>query len=265
MIVGLIKDVGWDWESVLPYFKKSETHEEGADDIHGGEGPLYVSRIKHPNAISISAIEACKELGYPLTDDFNKEIWGAGLNHLSVGKDHKRCSTAKAFLDPVKSRPNLHIHTNALAQRLIFEGDECIGVQYLKDGELIEMEAEKEVIVSCGTIESAKLLMLSGIGDKQELESVGIPVVKDLKGVGKNLQDHLLTSVIFKAKKKFQLRKPICWKLNYSGRAKKKWLSLTYSLCSWDFLTTARDSQGPKTLLHFVQDLSDLPVKDILN
>ncbi|RXM39398.1 choline dehydrogenase [Chryseobacterium sp. CH21] len=193
--------LGWDWNSVLPYFKKSETHEGGGDETHGGEGPLFVSRIQHPNAISISAIEACKELGYPLTDDFNKEIWGAGLNHLTAGKDGKRCSTAKAFLDPVKSRTNLHIHTNAIAQKLIFEGDECIGVQYLKDGELVEAEAEKEVIVSCGTIESAKLLMLSGIGEKQELESVGITVVKDLKGVGKNLQDHLLTSVIFKAKK----------------------------------------------------------------
>ncbi|WP_431610350.1 GMC family oxidoreductase [Chryseobacterium sp. 'Rf worker isolate 10'] len=193
--------VGWDWNSVLPYFKKSETHEEGEDEVHGGEGPLFVSRIKRPNAISISAIEACKELGYPLTDDFNKEIWGAGLNHLTAGEDGKRCSTAKAFLDPVKSRTNLHIHINALAQKLIFEGNECIGVQYLKDGELVEVEAEKEVIVSCGTIESAKLLMLSGIGDKEELESLGISVVKDLKGVGKNLQDHLLTSVIFKAKK----------------------------------------------------------------
>lgn len=193
--------LGWDWNSVLPYFKKSETHEDGGDDIHGGEGALFVSRIKNPNAISISAIEACKELGYHMTDDFNKEIWGAGLNHLTAGRDGKRCSTAKAFLDPVKSRTNLHIHTNALAQKLIFEGNECIGVQYLKNGKLIEVEAEKEVIVSCGTIESAKLLMLSGIGDKEELESVGITVVKDLKGVGKNLQDHLLTSVIFKAKK----------------------------------------------------------------
>ncbi len=193
--------VGWDWESVLPYFKKSETHEEGEDEVHGGNGPLHVSRIKRPNPISISAIEACKELGYPETDDFNKEIWGAGLNHLSVGKDGLRCSTAKAFLDPARSRTNLEIHTHALAQKLLFEGDRCVGIQYLKNGELVEARANKEVIVSCGTIESAKLLMLSGIGDREELETLGISVVKDLKGVGKNLQDHLLTSVIFKAKK----------------------------------------------------------------
>ncbi|MBV8325081.1 GMC family oxidoreductase N-terminal domain-containing protein [Chryseobacterium sp.] len=192
---------GWDWESVLPYFKKSETHEDGEDHIHGGNGPLYVSRIKHPNAISLSAIEACKEMGYPLTDDFNKEIWGAGLNHLSVGKDGKRCSTAKAFLDTAESRGNLDIQTDALAQKLLFEGDQCVGVQYRKNGELQEARAEKEVIVACGTIESAKLLMLSGIGDREELESVGITVIRDLIGVGKNLQDHLLASVIFKAKK----------------------------------------------------------------
>ncbi len=250
---------------MLPYFKKSETHEDGEDSIHGGEGPLFVSRIKRPNAISISAIEACKELGYPTTDDFNKDIWGAGLNHLSVGKDGKRCSTAKAFLDPVSSRANLHIETDALAQKLLFEGDQCVGVQYRKNGKLLEARAEKEVIVSCGTVESAKLLMLSGIGDKEELEAVGISVIKDLKGVGKNLQDHLLTSVIFKAKKKFLLPKPIYLKPSFSGKVKKKWFFPIFSRYLWGFLITARGLPVLKMHLHSVPDLFGLPAKDILN
>ncbi len=169
------------------------------------------------------------------------------------------------FLDPVISRSNLTVQTGALVQKLIFEGDCCVGVQYLQNGKLVEARAEREVIVSCGTIESAKLLMVSGIGDKAELESVGVSVVKDLKGVGKNLQDHLLTSVIFKAKKKFLLRKPIYWKHSYSGKARTKWFFLICSLYLWGFLITVPDSQGRKMHLHFVPDLSDPRVEVILN
>lgn len=191
---------GWDYESVLPYFKKSENFEKGADENHGTGGPLQVTSIKSPNPISTVAIEACKEIGLPTTDDFNANIWGAGMNDLTVTPEGERCSTAKAFLVPAMSRDNLHVITNATAQKLSFEGKRCTGIVYKKDGEEISAKASKEVIVSAGAIGSPQLLMLSGIGNAQDLQEHGIESVANIPGVGQNLHDHLLVSVIFEAK-----------------------------------------------------------------
>ncbi|EDM44313.1 Glucose-methanol-choline oxidoreductase [unidentified eubacterium SCB49] len=191
---------GWDYESVLPFFKKSENFERGECDVHGADGPMHVTSIKNPNPISIASIAACKEIGLPTTDDFNTNIWGAGMNDLSVTPEGERCSTAKAFLVPVLSRENLTIITNAAAQKLLFEGDQCVGLKYKKEGAFFTVNAAKEVIVSAGAIGSPQLLMLSGIGDAEELKVHGIESVIDLPGVGKNLHDHLLVSVIFEAK-----------------------------------------------------------------
>ncbi|WP_452229974.1 GMC family oxidoreductase [Lacinutrix sp. MEBiC02404] len=191
---------GWDYESVLPYFKKSENFEKGANKYHGDQGPLHVTPIKKPSPISHVAIAACEELGFPKTDDFNANIWGAGLNDLTVTPEGERCSTAKAFLVPILSRKNLTVVTNAQAQNLIFDGETCIGVRYKKVDQLITAHSTKEVIVSAGAIGSPQLLMLSGIGNAEDLEKLGIDIVKNLPGVGQNLHDHLLTSVIFEAK-----------------------------------------------------------------
>ncbi|WP_353163717.1 GMC family oxidoreductase [Empedobacter brevis] len=191
---------GWDYESVLPYFKKSETYELGADEVHGGEGPMAVTKIKEPNPISIAAIKGCEELGYPTTDDFNKTIWGAGLNDLSVTKDGIRCSTAAAFLTPYLGKENLTVLTEATVSKLLMKDKTCVGVEFEKGGELVQAIVRHEVVLSAGTIGSAQILMLSGIGDQEELKEVGIHVVHHLPGVGKNLQDHLLCSVIFEAK-----------------------------------------------------------------
>lgn len=188
---------GWDYESVLPYFKKSENFERGGSDEHGDEGPLHVTAIKSPNPISLAAIEACAEVGLPKTDDFNTNIWGAGMNDLTVTPDGERCSTAKAFLVPVLDRPNLTVITNAAARKLAFNGDHCTGLAYEKDGQTHEVLADKEVILSAGAIGSPHLLLLSGVGPKAHLEEHGIECVKDLPGVGENLHDHLLVSVIF--------------------------------------------------------------------
>ena len=191
---------GWDYKSVLPYFKKSEKFEDGADDFHGDQGPLHVTSIKKPNPISYVAIEACKEMGLPTTDDFSKEIWGAGMNHITVTPEGERCSTAKAFLVPILDRENLTIITNANAQKLNFEGKKCTGVTYKKDKKLSTANAAKEVIVSAGTIGSPQLLMLSGIGNSDHLKEYDIDCIADIPGVGQNLHDHLLVSVIFEAK-----------------------------------------------------------------
>ncbi|MEO0899775.1 MAG: GMC family oxidoreductase N-terminal domain-containing protein [Bacteroidota bacterium] len=190
---------GWDYESVLPYFKKSEHYEKGASHEHGVGGPLHVTSIKHPNPISTVAIEACKELGLPQTTDFNKDIWGAGMNELTVTPHGERCSTAKAFLVPALDRPNLEVQTLAAAQKLIMEGNQCKGVAYKKEGEVMQAHASKEVILSAGAIGSPQLLLLSGIGNAEDLKAHGIESIVDLPGVGQNLHDHLLVSVIFEA------------------------------------------------------------------
>jgi choline dehydrogenase len=191
---------GWDFESVLPYFKKSQNYHKGESEVHSTGGPLEVTPIKNPNPISTAAIKACEEIGLPLTDDFNTDIWGAGMNELTVTPEGKRCSTAKAFLVPVLSRENLTVITNAHAQRLTFDNKKCTGVVYKKDGADITAHASKEVILSGGTIGSAQLLLLSGVGNAEELKEHGIESVHNLPGVGKNLHDHLLVSVIFEAK-----------------------------------------------------------------
>ena len=191
---------GWDYESVLPYFKKSENFENGENSVHGVNGPLHVTAIKKPSPISGIAIEACKEMGLPITNDFNEDIWGAGLNHITVTPEGERCSAAKAFLVPVLSRENLTIITNAQVQKLSFEGKKCTGVIYKKAGELHEAFSSKEVVLSGGAIGSPQLLMLSGIGNAKDLKEHGIDSVVNLPGVGQNLHDHILVSVIFEAK-----------------------------------------------------------------
>ena len=191
---------GWDYESVLPFFKKSENFEKGANKYHGDKGLLHVTSIKKPNPISDVAIAACKELGFPITDDFNSDIWGAGMIDLTITPDGERCSTAKAFLVPVLSRKNLTVVTNATVQKIIFEGNRCSGISYKKNGKLITVYSDKEVILSAGAIGSPQLLMLSGIGNVKDLKKLGISSIKDLPGVGQNLHDHLLASVIFEAK-----------------------------------------------------------------
>lgn len=191
---------GWDYKSVLPYFKKSENYEKGASENHGTGGPLHVTSIKNPNPISTVAIAACQELGIPTTDDFNTNIWGAGMNELTVTPEGERCSTAKAFLVPILDRKNLNTITNAPAQRLVFDGKKCTGVVYKKDGVELTANASKEVIVSAGAIGSPQLLLLSGIGNADDLKEHGIENVVHLPGVGQNLHDHLLVSVIFEAK-----------------------------------------------------------------
>src|SRR5215471_13216 len=190
---------GWSFDSVLPLFKKSENNERGASDYHGVGGPLDVTNVHPPNPASPAFVEAAQQAGFPHNDDFNgPEQDGAGFFQVTI-KNGKRASTATAFLNPAKARPNLTIFTGAHANRILFEGTRAVGVEYeLGDPPaalLRQVKAEKEVIVCCGAVDSPKLLMLSGIGPGSQLAPLGIPVITDLPGVGKNLQDHLLVSV----------------------------------------------------------------------
>jgi len=195
---------GWSYEDVLPYFKKSENQQQGASEFHGVDGALSVTNPLEPAVTSQRFVEAAEQLGYARNPDFNgAQQEGAGLYQLTI-KDGKRHSVAAAFLVPILDRPNLTVQTGALVTRLLFEGTRTVGVEYLHEGTLHQVHVEREVILSAGAIDSPKLLMLSGIGNAEELQSLNIPVVADLPGVGQNLQDHVHVVVAHRATQDLQ-------------------------------------------------------------
>src|SRR3954454_13511010 len=186
---------GWGFDDVLPLFKRSEDFSRGASDLHGTGGPLHVTADYEPHPLHAAAIEAAVETGVPRNDDHNgTEQDGVGLCHLLV-KDGVRQSQTVAFLRPVLGAPNLTVLTGTRATRLLLERGRCVGVEV--GGK--ELRADREVVLCAGTIESPKLLLLSGIGPGDELGRHGIEVVADLPGVGRNLHDHVLSPVIFAA------------------------------------------------------------------
>ncbi|WP_147652526.1 GMC family oxidoreductase [Vulcaniibacterium gelatinicum] len=182
---------GWDWAAVLPYFRRSEGNTRGADALHGGDGPLTVSDLRHVNPLSEVFIEAAAQAGIPRNPDFNgPEQLGAGLYQVTQ-RDGVRCSAATAYLAPARARPNLTVHTGALATGLVIEHGRATGVRYLHRGRPAQAHAAREVLLCGGAINSPQLLMLSGIGPADELRRHGIAVLHDAPGVGANLQDHL--------------------------------------------------------------------------
>lgn len=196
---------GWSYQEVLPYFKKSEDYEGGTSAYRGIGGPLHVVDYHNPAPVSQAFVSAAMELGYAGNGwDCNGEQQenGAFFYQSTRTQDNQRCSTAVAFLRPILGHPNFTVATNAQVTRLLFDKykQRVIGVEYLQDSNLHQIEAESEVILSCGAFESPKLLMLSGIGPAEHLQAYSIPLVVDLPGVGKNLQDHLLFGVGYSCK-----------------------------------------------------------------
>jgi len=188
---------GWSYKDLLKYFIKSEDYEKGASKYHGVRGPLHVSHIPVPTEATNMFVRAANEVGYPLNNDYNGETQeGVSYSQLTI-KNGCRHSTAQAFLTPIKHRPNLTICTGAHITKIRFNESKtrAIGVTVHRNGKFLEVNAKREVIVSCGTLNSPQLLLLSGIGPKAHLEEMGINVVKDLP-VGENLQDHIFYCVL---------------------------------------------------------------------
>ena len=186
---------GWSYSDVLPYFKRAETCATGANDYHGGEGPLRTTRASEPNLLQQVFIEAVQQAGFPYTEDFNgHQQEGVGWFYLNVHRGN-RWDTGRAYIWPILERPSLEVRLLAFANRLVFEGTRTTGVEFEHDGKLQQAFASREVIVSCGAINSPHLLQLSGLGPSDELSMHGIPIVADLPGVGQNLQDHLDVAV----------------------------------------------------------------------
>jgi choline dehydrogenase len=185
---------GWSHDDVLPYFRKSETHEEGATDHHGGEGPLYVTRNRVQHPLPEAFLGSAEQNGYARTDDFNGAQQEGFAVYDFTTKDGRRMSAAAAYLTPVLDRENLSVETEALTTGVDISDGRATGVSYLKGGaggEARSVTARKEVILCGGAVNSPQLLQLSGIGDQEELAAAGVATVHHLPGVGKNLQDHL--------------------------------------------------------------------------
>jgi len=189
----------WSYADVLPFFKKSEKNERGADQYHGADGELAVSNIRIRRRICDLFIRACEQIGIPANEDFNGPVQeGVGYFQLNIDQRGLRSSTATAFLKPAKKRANLTVQTNALVHKIVFDGRRACGVRYSVNGRVMSAQCQGEIISAAGSLGSPKLLMLSGIGAKSELRGHDIESISDLAGVGKNLQDHLQIRSVYK-------------------------------------------------------------------
>jgi choline dehydrogenase-like flavoprotein len=192
--------VGWSYRDVLPYFKRSECHEDGESEYHGGRGPLQVTRQRGTSPVSEAFVEAISHTcGVPCIGDFNGATQEGASTFQMTCRDRQRSSAAVAFLHPALQRPNLALVDEATVAGLVIERGHVRGVRYVKDGKMHVARAEREVLLSAGVIGSAQILLLSGIGPADELRALGIEPVCDLPGVGKNLHDHLMTPLRFLA------------------------------------------------------------------
>lgn len=258
---------GWSWSDVLPIFRRSEANIRGGDDLHGAGGPLQVSEQRNPRPISHAFVDAASEVQIRRNDDFNgPDQEGAGLYQVTQfwqdGKQGERCSAAAAYLHPVMNRPNLQVITGARATRVLLDGQTATGVAYRKGGAEHHVMAGAEVILCGGAFNSPQLLMLSGIGPGEHLRSRGISLVKDLPGVGRNLQDHL--DFIYTAKTRDTdvlglgpvgayklLRHILDWRRDGSG------LVATPGAESGAFVKSDPGLDRPDLQLHFVAALVD--------
>ncbi|MCG9658995.1 GMC family oxidoreductase N-terminal domain-containing protein [Vibrio mediterranei] len=182
---------GWSYDECLPYFKKAENNEVHHDEFHGQAGPLNVADLRSPSPMVERYLSACESIGVPTNHDVNgAEQFGAMQTQVTQ-LNGERCSAAKAYLTPNLNRPNLTVLTKATTHKVLFDGKRAIGVEYGMKGQRFQIYCNKEVILSAGAFGTPQVLLLSGVGPKQELDKHGIDQVHDLAGVGKNLQDHI--------------------------------------------------------------------------
>lgn len=248
---------GWSFQDVLPYFKKSEHNETHKDEFHGQGGMLNVAELQSENTLKNIFVEAASETQFPINNDFN----GAhqmGIGHYQVTqKNGERWSVARGFLFPVMERKNLTVKIETLATKIIFEGKRAVGIEILEKGVAKKIYANKEVIVSLGAFQSPQLLMLSGVGAKDELAEHNISLVHELKGVGKNLQDHLDFSFVYASKHEDSLGLTFkaLWKI-FKERKRyqqtRRGLLATNFAEAGGFLKTDPNLPVPDIQLHFV-------------
>ena len=249
---------GWTYADCLPYFKKSQTHELGADEYRGGNGPLHVSRGITNNPLHQAFLDAGLQAGYPYTADMNGfQQEGVGPMDMTIYKG-QRWNTASAYLYPALKRTHLDAKVNVLVTKILFDKSRAIGVEYTVNNETHTVNVNKEVILSGGAINSPQLLMLSGVGNADDLKKLNIPIVRHLPGVGENLQDHLDVCVqqtctqpvtLYTAQWKFphnMIKIGLQWLLTKSGDG------ATTHIETGGFLRSRPGVEHPDLQIHFV-------------
>ncbi|CAG9186050.1 GMC family oxidoreductase [Cupriavidus pinatubonensis] len=224
---------GWDYASLLPYFRRLESVAFGEEAYRGRSGPIQVSSVSQvcPNPLSNAFISACQDAGIPATEDYNGADY-EGVSYLQLSTaGGRRCSTAVGYLSGRPQR-NLHLATEALATRLLFDGKRATGVEYMQGGQVRRAMAAREVIVSAGPIKSPQLLELSGIGDAQRLQALGIPVRHHLPGVGENLIDHLQSRITYACTRSVTLNEIM------QSPLRQGWMGLRYMLTGRGLMAT---------------------------
>ena len=226
-------NAGWGYADVLPYFRKAEDNQRGANEYHGVGGPLSVSDTSEPHPLCEAFFAAAGECGYPLNPDFNgARQAGFGYNQVTQRRG-RRCSTAVGYLRPARRRSNVSVVTDAHATRILFSGRRAAGVEYLRGGTRHSAHARGEIILAAGAFNSPQLLQLSGLGPASLLQALGIPVVADMPGVGANLQDHYNGRLVFECAEPFTLNDVV------GSPMRKLREGLRYFLMRKGFLTMA--------------------------
>jgi choline dehydrogenase len=250
-------NTGWSFEDVLPYFRRSEDQQRGADDLHGVGGPLSVCDVSEPHPLCEAFIEASEQAGFPRNNDFNgPEQEGAGYFQLTA-RNGRRSSTATGYLKQARRRDNLKIESGALTTRILFEGRRAKGVEYRVGNETRVAYADGEVILSAGAINSPQILQLSGVGPAELLRSHGVDVVADHAGVGADLQDH------FQVRFQYRCTEPITMNDVINSRRHSLMAGLRYILFRKGLLTigagyaggffrTSPDVATPDVQVHFI-------------
>ena len=254
---------GWAWEDVLPYFKRSENNERGADAWHGTGGPLNVADLSENdrNPFAKTFIEAGKQAGYKFNPDFNGEKQEGVGYYQFTEKEGMRCNTSRAYLLG-KNRKNLEIITNGQVLRILFANKKAIGVEFERDGNITNIKANREIILSAGAFGSPQLLMCSGIGPAEHLKSLNIPVLHHSPEVGKNLQDHITyTNLLYiNAKDLMGCNFHTLYKLIqglYQFTRYKRGIYTSTQCEAGAFLKTDPLLERPDIQLHFVHSLVD--------
>jgi choline dehydrogenase len=233
-----IGNAGWSFDDVLPYFRKAEDNERGADALHGVGGPLAVSNMRDRHPLADAYIEAAQQCGYPRNDDFNGPTQEGAGYYQTTTRNGRRCSTAVGYLKPARGRANLAVISNALASRLLFEGRRAVGVEYITGDQRRSARANAEVIVASGAFNSPQLLQLSGVGPAALLNSLGIAVIADMPGVGHRLADHYSGRIVFRCKEPLTLNDAV---RTWSGKVAA---GLRYGFTRRGYLTLAAIASG---------------------
>ena len=244
-------NAGWAFNDVLPYFRRAENAERGKSKYRGVGGPVNVTQRHHEDPLTEAFLTAGEQAGYHRTDDFNGENQEGFAYYESTIKDAKRCSTAVAYIKPALKRKNLTVISGAHVTRILFEGTRANGVEFIRKGETEQVTTNREVILSGGAINSPQILMLSGIGPGDHLTEMNIPILKNLQGVGCNLQDHLNCGVQYEATQPVSM---------YKWRSP---LRQTQVFFQWLLLRQGVGSSIPSALGAFIKSMPGLEVPDL--